>query len=209
MHRISVRGATLALTVAAMTTGVGAAGIAASSADSPAVHEAASVHPTTDVRGEIEALKRDQALAHHRALARQRAAAAAAAARKAAAARAEAARRAAAERASREARRRALYSGDPRTIARAMLADYGWGDGQWGCLDALWTRESGWQVHETNPSSGAYGIPQSLPGSKMAWAGADWRDNPRTQIRWGLHYIAQRYGAPCGAWRHSQSYNFY
>ena len=66
-------------------------------------------------------------------------------------------------------------------------------------------RESGWNVYADNPSSSAYGIPQALPGSKMASAGADWATNPVTQIRWGLGYIQDRYGSPCGAWGHSQS----
>ena len=70
-------------------------------------------------------------------------------------------------------------------------------------------RESRWDYRAMNPSSGAYGIPQSLPGSKMASAGSDWRTNPVTQIRWGLGYIAVRYGTPCGAWAHSESVGWY
>jgi hypothetical protein len=102
------------------------------------------------------------------------------------------------------------YSGaDPRSIAQSMLAAYGWGSDQWSCLDRLWQRESNWNPHAQNPSSGAYGIPQSLPGSKMASAGADWRTNPATQITWGLGYIQGRYGSPCGAWGHSQSVGWY
>ena len=72
---------------------------------------------------------------------------------------------------------------------------------QWGCLDRLWFAESGWRWSASNPSSGAYGIPQSLPGSKMASAGADWLVNPSTQIAWGLGYIESRYGTPCAAWQ--------
>lgn len=90
-----------------------------------------------------------------------------------------------------------------------MLGSYGWGDGQWGCLDSLWQRESGWNHLAMNPSSGAYGIPQSLPGDKMASAGADWRTNPTTQIRWGLGYIQGRYGSPCSAWAHSEAVGWY
>jgi hypothetical protein len=101
-----------------------------------------------------------------------------------------------------------LASGDPRDIARAMLAEYGWSQSQFGCLDSLFTRESGWRTTAANPS-GAYGIPQALPGSKMASEGADWRYNPETQIRWGLGYIQARYGSPCGAWGHSQSHGWY
>lgn len=102
-----------------------------------------------------------------------------------------------------------VYSGDPRSIARSMLASYGWGQGQFSCLDSLWNKESGWRVGATNPSSGAYGIPQSLPGGKMASAGGDWRTNPATQIRWGLGYIQSVYGSPCGAWAHSVATNWY
>ena len=72
----------------------------------------------------------------------------------------------------------------------------------------LWNRESGWRTTAQN-SSGAYGIPQALPGSKMASAGADWRTNAATQIKWGLGYISGRYGTPCGAWGHSQSTGWY
>jgi hypothetical protein len=100
-----------------------------------------------------------------------------------------------------------VSSGDPRSIARAKLAARGW-SGQFGCLDSLWTRESGWSTTAANPS-GAYGIPQALPGSKMASAGSDWRTNPATQIEWGLGYIASQYGSPCGAWSHFQSAGSY
>ncbi len=89
-------------------------------------------------------------------------------------------------------------------------AKYGWGsDEQWDALENLWTRESGWNYRAENPSSGAYGIPQSLPGSKMASAGKDWRTNPETQIRWGLDYIKERYGGPKRAWAHFQQRNWY
>ena len=103
----------------------------------------------------------------------------------------------------------AAPSGSPRSIARGMLAGYGWGDDQFSCLDRLWERESNWNTYAQNPSSGAYGIPQSLPGSKMASAGSDWQSNPATQIRWGLGYISGRYGTPCGALGHSNSHGWY
>lgn len=94
-------------------------------------------------------------------------------------------------------------------IARSMTASsYGWGDDQFACLVSLWNKESGWRVNAAN-GSGAYGIPQALPGSKMASAGADWQTNPATQIAWGLGYISGRYGTPCGAWGHSQSTGWY
>lgn len=116
---------------------------------------------------------------------------------------AEAERQAAAERASRAAQR------DPRSAARAMLRDYGWGSGQFDCLDTLWQRESGWKHTADNPTSSAYGIPQALPGSKMASAGSDWRTNPVTQIEWGLGYISNVYGSPCGALEHSNANGWY
>lgn len=103
----------------------------------------------------------------------------------------------------------AYSGGDPRSIAQSMVSARGWGGDQFSCLNSLWERESGWNPSAANPSSGAYGIPQSLPGSKMASHGADWRTNPATQIAWGLDYIAGRYGTPCGAWGHSQSVGWY
>lgn len=99
--------------------------------------------------------------------------------------------------------------GDAQAIAAGMLGNYGWGSEQMGCLVPLWQKESGWNVSASNRSSGAYGIPQALPGSKMASAGADWQTNPATQIAWGLGYISGRYGSPCGAWSHSQSVGWY
>ena len=96
-----------------------------------------------------------------------------------------------------------------KAYAARAVARRGWGSAQYDCLVRLWTRESSWRADAYNASSGAYGIPQSLPGSKMAAAGADWRTNAATQIEWGLSYIADRYGAPCGAWAHSEAYNWY
>ncbi len=94
--------------------------------------------------------------------------------------------------------------------ARSIAAaDYGWGADQFSCLDSLWTKESGWDYRAYNASSGATGIPQALPGSKMATAGADWQSSAATQIRWGLGYIAAAYGTPCSAWGHSQVTNWY
>ncbi|MFE5342737.1 G5 domain-containing protein [Isoptericola sp. NPDC056578] len=101
------------------------------------------------------------------------------------------------------------YSGSTRSIGKQMAAARGWSGEQWSCLESLWTKESGWNASAANPSSGAYGIPQSLPGSKMASAGSDWQTNPATQIEWGLGYIADVYGTPCGAWGHSQSVGWY
>ena len=97
----------------------------------------------------------------------------------------------------------------PRELAMMLLQQSGWDSGQYSCLDALWTRESNWNPYAQNSSSGAYGIPQALPGSKMASFGSDWATNPQTQIKWGLSYISLSYGSPCGAWYHSESYGWY
>ncbi|TDE09093.1 lytic transglycosylase domain-containing protein [Jiangella asiatica] len=123
-----------------------------------------------------------------------------------AAARAEAERQAAAEEAARSLER---AIDDPKSAARTLMADYGWGDDQFSCLDSLWIRESNWRHTAENPSSGAYGIPQSLPASKMSRFGDDYRSNPVTQIEWGLWYIEDRYGTPCEAWAHSEATGWY
>lgn len=99
--------------------------------------------------------------------------------------------------------------GSAQAIAYDMVLARGWGDDEFGCLVALWKKESGWRVNALNKSSGAYGIPQALPGNKMASAGADWETNPATQIAWGLGYIGGRYGSPCGAWSKSQASGWY
>ena len=98
----------------------------------------------------------------------------------------------------------------PREIARQMMANkYGWGEDQFSCYDSIIMRESRWNPYADNPTSSAYGIPQALPGRKMASAGADWRTNPATQIRWGLGYVKQRYGTPCSAWGFKRSHGWY
>lgn len=113
-----------------------------------------------------------------------------------------------AERASRSSAR-IVSSGGARGIAASIARSrYGWGADQFSCLDSLWERESGWDVHASNPS-GAYGIPQALPGSKMGAFGGDWRDSATTQIEWGLDYIDGRYGDPCGAWSAFRSKGWY
>lgn len=96
-----------------------------------------------------------------------------------------------------------------RQIARRMLRRFGWSRRQFRYLNLLWSHESGWNVHASNPYSGAYGIPQAVPGSKMAAAGRDWWSDARTQIRWGLRYIKQRYGSPRAAWRHEEATGWY
>jgi hypothetical protein len=146
-------------------------------------------------------------------------AAAKAAAAKAAAA--QAARSAAAKAAAAQAARTAAQqtaaqspatstpSGSPEQIAQQMLGQFGWPASQFSCLYPLWEHESGWNPSAENPGSGAYGIPQALPGSQMASAGANWQTNPAIQIKWGLTYIQSRYGSPCGAWAHEEADNWY
>ncbi|MGV8880575.1 MAG: coiled-coil domain-containing protein [Rhodoglobus sp.] len=95
------------------------------------------------------------------------------------------------------------------SFAYGQASALGWGPDQHYCLLLLWNRESGWRTNAYNASSGAYGIPQSLPGSKMADYAADWRTNYQTQVMWGLYYILDRYDSPCGAWDHSESVGWY
>lgn len=111
--------------------------------------------------------------------------------------------------ASRATTRTPLATGDPRRIAYAMMLRQGYSASEWTCLDSLWTRESSWNLTASNSSSGAYGIPQALPGDKMATFGADWRTNPITQISWGLWYIRASYGTPCAALSHENAYGYY
>ena len=94
-------------------------------------------------------------------------------------------------------------------LAEQMAAKRGWTGQQWVCLNELWSEESGFNTYAQNSSSGAYGIPQSLPGNKMASAGSDWQTNPATQITWGLDYITGRYGTPCGAESYHLVHNSY
>ena len=98
--------------------------------------------------------------------------------------------------------------GTAQSIADGLLSSFGFAKSQWGCLDDLWERESGW-VDTAENASGAYGIPQALPGSKMASAGPDWQTNPTTQIKWGLGYIKSVYSTPCGAWSHEEADGWY
>jgi hypothetical protein len=99
--------------------------------------------------------------------------------------------------------------GTAQSIAYKMLPSFGWSaSAQFGCLNNIWTRESGWRTTAEN-ASGAYGIPQALPGSKMASAGPDWQTSATTQIKWGLGYIQGRYGTPCDAWAFWQGNGWY
>ena len=219
-NRISIRGIAVAtattVAVTASAFGVSALADSQSSAAELAPPAAALQDERFNAAAEQE-LAAEAADAQARALAKlkaeAKAKAAAEAKRKAKArAKAEAAaraaqlaeRREAAERAQKRSSRSAartsvVGSGTDQSIARSMVASRGWSSGEFSCLVDLWNRESGWRVTATNPSSGAYGIPQALPASKMASAGSDWRTSAQTQIEWGLSYIADRYGSPCSA----------
>ena len=110
---------------------------------------------------------------------------------------------------SRSSEREVSPTGRNQRIGKELAAARGWQGSQWNCLRDLWIKESGWSTRSSNASGTAWGIPQALPGSKMAKFGSDWRTNPVTQIKWGLHYIDNRYGTPCKAWGHFQSRNWY
>lgn len=214
-NRISVRGvaiaASTAVAVGALTVGVNAwAGEPTSHASAaqamPAAAELGTMSLPSKHLADVAAAKHQAELKRQAQLRRQ------AELRRQAI---EAARRARAalaakERASRSAVRTVTVSGDPRSIARQLASSkYGWGASQFSCLDSLWGRESGWNVHAQNSSSGAYGIPQALPGSKMSAYGPDWQNNAATQIKWGLNYIQGRYGSPCSALSTQQSQGWY
>lgn len=100
-------------------------------------------------------------------------------------------------------------SGARMVAKRIAKAKHGWGNAQFDCLNRLWTKESGWRYRANNSRTGAYGIPQAHPGSKMASVARDWRSNPVTQIRWGLRYIESRYNSPCAAWSKFKRSNWY
>jgi hypothetical protein len=150
-----------------------------------------------------------QEVAAKEAAARKRAAAAAAAARQRQAAEQQQAQPAQQPEPQPSQAAPTTTSGAAQQIALGMLGSYGWSSSQFSCLASLWNQESGWNVTASNPGSGAYGIPQALPGSKMASAGADWQTDAATQIRWGLGYIKADYGSPCGAWAHEEADGWY
>ncbi|HWU20678.1 MAG TPA: transglycosylase SLT domain-containing protein, partial [Nocardioides sp.] len=102
-----------------------------------------------------------------------------------------------------------ISPGSNQALGYHLLIEFGFASDQWPYLNALWIRESGWNHLAENPHSGAYGIPQSLPATKMAVVGPDWRTNPETQIKWGLAYIGARYGTPQGAWAHETKFGWY
>jgi hypothetical protein len=214
---VAVAGATTVATIA-VASGVAAAAPAgpATRAAPPRPAAGAAVDASDATRQlarekiHLAVLEQDRLVAEGRQAVRQ-------------AARREARRRAAARRAAELAAARqaqqqptgnsasapATPSGSPQQIAAAMLGSFGWSSGEFGCLQSLWNAESGWNPSASNSISGAYGIPQALPGSKMASAGPDWQTNPATQIKWGLGYIKQVYGSPCAAWSHEQSTGWY
>ena len=189
--------------LAAAASVAGGRNVAASAATDHVL--AASVHQVKVSGAAARQAALRQAIARERALkaARVKAAAGAAAARAAAARKQQAAARPVAT------AQPAAASGSPQQIAEGMLGSYGWSSSQFSCLQPLWNAESGWNASASNTSSGAYGIPQALPGSKMASAGPDWQTNAATQIRWGLGYIRSVYGSPCAAWSHEQAYGWY
>jgi hypothetical protein len=216
---VAVAGATTVATIAV------ASGVAAAAPDGPASKAAPSrpaagmavlnaSTPTRQVareKADLAALEQDRLVAEaHRAAVRQ-AARRRAAARRAAelAAARQAQQKKQQQQAANSASAPATPSGSPQQIAAAMLGSFGWSSGEFGCLQSLWNAESGWNPSASNSISGAYGIPQALPGSKMASAGPDWQTNPATQIKWGLGYIKQVYGSPCAAWSHEQSSGWY
>jgi hypothetical protein len=216
---VAVAGATTVATIA-VASGVAAAAPAgpASKAAPPRAAAGTAVDATDAARQlarekiHLAVLEQGRLVAAGRAAVRREA-------RRRAAARRAAARRAAELAAAKQAQQQrpagnsasapATPSGSPQQIAAAMLGSFGWSSGEFGCLQSLWNVESGWNPSASNPISGAYGIPQALPGSKMASAGADWQTNPATQIKWGLGYIKQVYGSPCAAWSHEQSTGWY
>jgi hypothetical protein len=103
----------------------------------------------------------------------------------------------------------AAITGTPLQIAHTIATQEGLNQQQWVCLDSLWQQESKFQTNARNRRSGAFGIPQALPASRMASAGADWRTNPATQVKWGLSYIKVRYGTACNAWAHWKRARWY
>lgn len=160
---------------------------------------------------EADRVAAEQAAAAAAAAAAAEAAAKAAAEAAAAEAAAEAAQAAkAAEAAAAEKRANVNTPDGARSYAASLAASqYGWGSGEFSCLNKLWQKESNWSYTAYNASSGATGIPQALPGSKMASAGSDWKTNAATQVAWGLKYIDDVYGNPCSAWSKSQAVNWY
>jgi murein DD-endopeptidase MepM/ murein hydrolase activator NlpD len=163
---------------------------AADAAAKKAAEEAARKQAAKDAQAKREAAEKAAAKAAEEAKKRE-----------------EAARQAAA---SRSAERTDFAVQSSYTVAQVKaMAQQIVGAGQFQCFSSIVERESGWNYKAQNPSSGAYGLVQALPGSKMASAGADWQTNPATQIKWGLNYMNDRYGSPCGAWEFWQANHWY
>jgi hypothetical protein len=196
----------------AFLTQVGQQQAAAQTAHTPAAGGAKQAIPFDQMRAVLDERRRQQQLAAAKA-----AAAKAAALKAAAVAAAQSAQQAQPPQQAQSAQQAqppqqeavTTPSGSPQQIAEQMLSQFGWPASQFACLEPLWEQESGWDVTAENPSSGAYGIPQALPGSRMSSAGADWETDAATQISWGLTYIQGRYGSPCGAWAHEEADGWY
>jgi hypothetical protein len=221
VSRISVRG--LAVASATAVTTVGAVVGVASGADQ-GVNEPVEAAGTTTLLADIPAGQQvQQASLSEQVQAQSDAADATSRQTAEQAARVQAAKDASAKKAAAEkaAKERALQSsrGNPRasfptqasyTTAQVQaMAKQIVGSGQYACFSSIVTRESGWNYLAVNPSSGAYGLVQANPGSKMASVSSDWRTNPATQIKWGLNYMNARYGSPCGAWEFWQVHHSY
>ncbi|WSM88275.1 lytic transglycosylase domain-containing protein [Actinacidiphila glaucinigra] len=222
VSRISVRGFAVASATAVTTVGA-VVGVASGSegvvqpvaaadaptvlADIPAGQQVQQASLTQQVQAQSDAADAGAKKAAEESARKQ--AAKDASARKKAEEKAEAERKA--KEASRAAERAALVVKASYTVAEVQAMAQGIiGDAsQYQCFSNIVTRESGWNYTATNASSGAYGLVQALPGSKMASAGADWRTNPGTQIKWGLNYMNVRYGSPCGAWSFWQANHWY
>ncbi|MFC5908990.1 lytic transglycosylase domain-containing protein [Streptacidiphilus monticola] len=218
MSRISVRG--MAVASATAVTAVGAVvGVASGEQQPTQVVDAAG---STTLLADISSGQQAQTVSDHisaQADAQQSAAQAAAqkaaaeaarikaanAAKAKAAAEARAQQQAAARAASRATLAKAYTKGSVQAMALSIIGS----ETQYVCFSNIVTRESGWNYTAENAASGAYGLVQALPGSKMASVGADWRTNPATQIKWGLNYMNSRYGSPCGAWSFWQAHNWY
>ncbi|MEU8814913.1 lytic transglycosylase domain-containing protein [Actinoplanes sp. NPDC048796] len=223
LGRLGVRAASVGLLLAGLVGGVY---LGKERVDASPAASGAPVNLMVEAQ-DLTLLKQRQAT-HAAARAWQREAEGAAAAKAAAAAKLTAARahelekQVIEDKKKAEAKKKALENGGPvpysgpipgscnefsgsREIGCALMLEAGFGIDQFPCLNKLWDAESGWNYKAENKSSGAYGIPQSLPGKKMASEGADWKTNPATQIKWGLGYVKGRYKTPCGAWQNFQN----
>ena len=224
VERLGHRSAAVALSLGLIAlAGGGAVATTASNDFAAASHveavPAAAGIENTAIAADAQArVKAEEVRAEAAAAAAAQAELQAAEAKAAEASKAEAARAAEQARKAEEARQAEAAAAVARPVddpaaakayAASRLAAYGWGQDQMGALEILWTKESGWRTTATKPTSGAYGIVQSLPGSKMSSVGADWQTNFRTQIDWGLNYIKERYGSPSNALNFHYANNWY